>query len=86
VVCFRGNILGFNEGRRGGAVGTTVRIAGQHLLGVTAVQFNGVNSTAITSRGTNYVLAVVPAGATSGPVSVTTPNGTGASKTSFTVN
>ena len=69
-----------------GAAGTTVRIAGQHLLGVLSVQFNGTVSSSVISRGTNYVLAVVPQGATSGPVSVTTQNGTGTSKTAFTVD
>ncbi|MGD0135479.1 MAG: choice-of-anchor tandem repeat GloVer-containing protein, partial [Bryobacteraceae bacterium] len=64
---------------------SSVIIAGQHLLGTTAVSFNGVAATTVTSRGPNYVLAVVPPGATSGPVTVTTPNGTVASKSNFTV-
>jgi uncharacterized repeat protein (TIGR03803 family) len=67
------------------APGTDVLIEGQYLLGVSAVSFNGVPARTVISRGTDYVLAVVPEGATSGPVTLTTPNGSVTSKSNFTV-
>lgn len=67
------------------AANSSVIIAGQHLLGVTEVSFNGVPAATVTSEGPNYVEAVVPPGATSGPVTVTTPNGSVTSKFNFTV-
>ncbi len=67
-----------------GPVGTTVTLTGSAFTGTTAVSFHGtaasftlVNDTTLTAR--------VPAGATSGTVSVTTPNGTATSTGSFTV-
>ena len=68
------------------APGTSVIINGQHLVGVTGVSFNGVASTSITSRAPYFVIAVVPPGATSGPITITTPNGSVTSKFTFTVN
>jgi hypothetical protein len=60
-----------------------VNIWGYNLLNATAVSFNGV-SAKFTVESTR-IGAVVPAGATSGVIEVTTPNGTAPSKTSFTV-
>jgi hypothetical protein len=54
------------------APNSSVIIAGQHLLGVTAVSFNGVAAETVASLGPNYVEAGVPLGATSGPLTVTT--------------
>jgi uncharacterized repeat protein (TIGR03803 family) len=67
-----------------GSVATAVLITGASLLGASSVTFNGVAATYKT-RGANYVLATVPAGATTGPIAVTTPNGKATSRTSFTV-
>ena len=67
-----------------GAAGTKVRIWGNNLLSP-SVQFNGVAASEVTSSGPNYVWATVPAGATTGPITVTTPAGTGTTKTSFTI-
>jgi Divergent InlB B-repeat domain len=67
-----------------GPVGTTVTIGGSHLSGATAVTFNGV-SASFTVTSDAAVVAVVPAGATSGPVSVTTPGGSATSANNFTV-
>jgi len=64
--------------------GATVLIRGSGLAGATAVGFNGVAATSFTSTSTQ-VVATVPPGATSGPITVTTPNGTATSATSFTV-
>ena len=69
----------------GGAVGTQVTIWGENLLGTTAVSFNGTAAATIRNISANYVFATVPAGATTGPVTVTTPNGTASSPGPFTV-
>jgi formylglycine-generating enzyme required for sulfatase activity len=65
-------------------VGTLVTLTGTHFTGTTAVTFNDtaalftvVNDTTITTT--------VPAGATTGKISVTTPGGTATSITAFTV-
>jgi RNA polymerase sigma factor (sigma-70 family) len=67
-----------------GPVGSTVNIGGRGFAGATSVKFNGV-SASFTVSSEGLITAVVPAGATTGPVSVTTPNGTAASSSSFTV-
>jgi uncharacterized repeat protein (TIGR03803 family) len=67
-----------------GPVGTHVRIWGYNLFGA-SVQFNGAAATGVHSAGPNYVWATVPAGATTGPITVTTPGGTFITKASFTV-
>jgi len=69
---------------KSGAVGTKVRIWGYNLFGA-SVQFNGVAGTNVYNAGPNYVWATVPAGATTGPITVTTPGGTSTTKQSFTV-
>ena len=67
-----------------GPVGTQVRIWGHNLLSA-AVEFNGVAATTVTSSGPNYVWATVPAGAITGPITVTTPGGTYTTAANFTV-
>lgn len=67
-----------------GAAGTQVQIWGYSLLSA-SVQFNGVAATSVSNSGPDYVLATVPAGATTGPITVTTPGGTSTTKSSFTV-
>jgi hypothetical protein len=74
-------ITGFSPAQ--GTVGTSVEIRGTNLNAVTAVQFNGV--TASFSILSDLVLASVPAGATTGPISVTTAQGTDTTLTVFTV-
>jgi hypothetical protein len=66
-----------------GPPGTKVQIWGYHLLAASA-QFSGVAAKAHSS-GPNYVIATVPKGATSGPITVTTPGGTSTTTASFTV-
>jgi uncharacterized repeat protein (TIGR03803 family) len=56
-------------------VGQTVGIIGQGLTGTTSVKFNGTPATFKLVSDT-YLMARVPAGATSGFVTVTTPGGT----------
>jgi uncharacterized repeat protein (TIGR03803 family) len=67
-----------------GPVGARVRIWGQNLLSA-SVQFNGVAATAVTNAGPNYVWAVVPSGATTGPLTITTPGGAVTTQAPFTV-
>jgi uncharacterized repeat protein (TIGR03803 family) len=67
-----------------GAAGTRVRIWGSNLLSA-AVDFNGVPATEVSNSGPNYVWAIVPSGAASGPLSITTPGGTITTRASFTV-
>ena len=68
-----------------GVPGADVLIRGYNLLGASAVAFNGAPAQFVV-RSSSYIIAVVPADATTGPISVTTPNGTAASQQSFTVN
>jgi uncharacterized repeat protein (TIGR03803 family) len=58
-----------------GQVGSVVAIYGTQLAGTTAVTFNGVPSTAVTQASPTLVYAKVPAGATTGPIKVTTASG-----------
>ncbi len=69
---------------KSGAVGTKVLIWGSNLLSA-SVTFNGIPASSVTVSGPNYVWATVPAGASSGPITVTTPGGTNSTKGSFTV-
>jgi uncharacterized repeat protein (TIGR03803 family) len=56
-------------------VGKRVTILGNGLTGSTSVTFNGTSAT-FTVESDTYIKATVPAGATTGTVSVTTPTGT----------
>ena len=68
-----------------GIIGTKVVITGTNLTGATSVTFNGVAAATVTLASATSITATVPAGATSGPISVTTPGGTVASATPYTV-
>jgi hypothetical protein len=61
-----------------GKVGQTVSILGNNLKSTSSVTFNGV--TARFTASSSSLNAQVPAGATSGPIVVTTPAGTFTSK------
>jgi hypothetical protein len=58
---------------------------GKYLLGATAVTFNGVPAASPVSTSVQSVLVTVPPGATSGPVAVTTANGSFTTAGSFSV-
>ncbi|MGA2742018.1 MAG: choice-of-anchor tandem repeat GloVer-containing protein [Bryobacteraceae bacterium] len=66
------------------AAGTRVLLWGSNLLSP-SVQFNGIAATTVSNSGSNYILATVPTGATTGPITITTPGGTVTTKESFTV-
>ena len=68
-----------------GAPGTRVVITGDHLAGATVVSFNGVASPLIEPQDDRTLAAYVPLGATTGPIAVATPGGTGVSAADFTV-
>jgi len=55
--------------------GGTVTVIGKRLLGATEVTVNG-NPATITLDTSTRIVVTVPAGALSGPVTVTTPLGT----------
>jgi hypothetical protein len=67
-----------------GSVGSTVIITGTFLTNASQVSFNGTNATSFTVDSATQISTKVPAGATTGTVSVTTPGGTAANQT-FTV-
>jgi uncharacterized protein YjdB len=70
-------------------IGTTptVTITGTNFTGASAVKFNGVNATSYTVVSATSITAVLPAtGVTTGPISITTPSGTGTSAANFTIN
>ena len=68
-----------------GAVGGSVTVRGANFVSVNTVKFNGVSATTLTVESPSQITATVPTGATSGPISVTTANGTGQSAASFTI-
>ena len=64
--------------------GDTITLTGTSLRFTTSVKFNGTPTT-FTVTSDASIATVVPIGATSGPVSVTTPGGTGTSVSSLTI-
>lgn len=67
-----------------GAPGTDVAIRGAGVRSAQAVDFNGAPAAFRLEQGTNLV-ATVPVGATTGPITVTTVDGAATSATPFTV-
>src|SRR6476661_7567182 len=79
------SILAFNP--RSGPVGTSVTIVGAGFsttAAQNAVTFNGVPAAVVTATA-NRLVTVVPAGATTRPIRVTSPAGSAVSATPFTV-
>jgi hypothetical protein len=68
-----------------GPVGTAVIITGNSFTKTTKVTFGGVAATSYKAINDTQVDALVPTGAVTGPIAVTTAGGTGTSATSFTV-
>ncbi|MEW6731420.1 MAG: IPT/TIG domain-containing protein [Acidobacteriota bacterium] len=70
-----------------GPRGSLVTIHGTNFSALgTQVRFNGVNAGLVTFLSNNRIQVTVPSGATSGPITVTTANGTATSSSNFTVN
>jgi hypothetical protein len=67
-------------------VGASVIIAGGNFVRTSKVMFKGTASTAaFTVNASGFITAVVPAGAVTGPVKITTPAGRVTSSIIFTV-
>jgi uncharacterized protein (TIGR03437 family) len=67
-----------------GTPGTAVTIIGAHFAGATAVRFNGVAAVYNVISGTE-IKTVVPAGSSTGKITVTSPAGTTTSASQFVV-
>ncbi|MGH7968759.1 MAG: pre-peptidase C-terminal domain-containing protein, partial [Limisphaerales bacterium] len=84
---FTGNlpaITGFSP--PSGGAGTAVTINGANFGGAKAVRFSGVSTPTFTVATSAQIIATVPDGAGTGPISVTTSNGTAQSVTSFIIS
>jgi hypothetical protein len=68
-----------------GSVGIRVTITGANLQGATGVSFGGVTATQFTVDSPTQISATVPAGAATGKINVTTPNGVAQSAGVFTL-
>src|SRR6266446_253603 len=78
-------IFGFSPAQ--GSVGQTVAVQGQNFSATPSantVKFNGTTAT-VTTATTNLLTTSVPAGATTGPISVTVGTSTATSSSNFTV-
>jgi uncharacterized repeat protein (TIGR03803 family) len=77
------NVISFSPTK--GPVGTEVKIAGTTFTGTSKVTFGGAPATSYEVIDDSHVDAIVPTGAKTGKITVTTPGGTGTSTTNFTV-
>jgi hypothetical protein len=77
------NVISFGPSK--GPVGTPVTITGTSFTGTTSVTFGGVAATSFQVIDDSHLKALVPTGAKTGKIQVTTPGGTGTSTTDFTV-
>ncbi|MCG8605223.1 DNRLRE domain-containing protein, partial [bacterium] len=68
-----------------GPIGTVVTLIGNNFTGTTSVSLNGLAASSFTVNGGSQMTLVVPAGASSGPISVTNAAGTSQSNGNFTV-
>ena len=68
-----------------GPVGVTVAVTGTNFTGVTDVTFGGMPAVTVTVGSPTQLSAVVPPGASTGKIAVTTGFGTGTSATDFLV-
>jgi hypothetical protein len=68
-----------------GGAGVTVTITGANFTPATGVSFGATAATNFTVVSDTSITAVVPAGAITAPISVTSPSGTGTSAGPFTV-
>ncbi len=78
-------IYSFSPG--GGPIGSAVVITGANFnVGTPTVRFNGLSATTISNLSFNKVTAVVPANATTGPISITTTAGSDTNPVPFYVS
>ncbi len=75
-------LIGFTPAS--GVVGSSMTLSGTGFSGATSVSFNGAAATFVVNSDTK-ITAPVPAGAASGPITITTPGGTATSAAGFTV-
>jgi hypothetical protein len=68
-----------------GPVGTKVTVTGANLSGATGAAFNGTSAAIFSVVNDTRVIVQVPAGATTGTITIATPAGIGTSATDFTV-
>jgi hypothetical protein len=68
-----------------GTIGTVVTLTGTGFRGATKVSFNGTAASAFKVLSDTSIQATVPVGASTGPITVETSGGTGASTTNFTI-
>ena len=68
-----------------GPVGTSVTVTGSGFTGATSVSFGATWATNFMVDSDSQITVVVPVGAGTAPIKVTTPNGTGSSATNFKV-
>lgn len=69
-----------------GLPGTNVVITGSNFLGATVVRFNGINASFTSPTNNTTLVAVVPNGAQTGPITVGAPAGTNTSAASFVLD
>jgi hypothetical protein len=65
---------------------TNVVITGSNFLGATVVRFNGTNASFIPPTNNTTLVATVPIGAQTGPITVGAPGGTNTSAASFVLD
>jgi large repetitive protein len=68
-----------------GFVGDTITLGGTHLDTVTEVDFGAGSQSTITHTSATSISVVVPGGATNGVITALNPDGSGSTKTSFTI-
>ena len=68
-----------------GPVGATITIGGMNFNGATEVTFNGIPADSFTVDSATQICAVVPNGATTGKIGVTTAAGVVSSAANFVV-
>jgi uncharacterized repeat protein (TIGR03803 family) len=79
-----GPFVSFLPSLSSGRVGTTIQLFGQGFKGATAVSFNGTPAS-FSVKSNTYMTAVVPSGATTGFVVVSSPGGNLTSNKQFRV-
>ncbi len=79
-------LSGFTPSSACSGSNASVTITGTNFTGASAVTFNGVAAASFTVNSANEIVAVLPIGATTGLIAVTTPDGTANSSANFVVN